>query len=107
MDENEKNREYVKQMFITRPDEEDYLEDEEDEEEKKKVTNMAGWGSWTGHGIINTDNKSNDVEKKDEIKVKKRTKVQINTKKDPKLAKYFIHKVCFIQLHTHQIIVLQ
>ncbi|XP_953997.1 uncharacterized protein TA06990 [Theileria annulata] len=92
VDENEKNKEFVKQMFITRPDEEDYLEDEEDEEEKKKVTNMAGWGSWTGHNIINGDNKSNNTEN-NESKVKKKSRVKINTKKDPKLSKYYIHKL--------------
>ncbi|UVC49496.1 hypothetical protein MACK_003334 [Theileria orientalis] len=96
--ENE-NEKYVKEMFVTRPEDENYIEDSEDEKDDDgdgKKSSMAGWGSWTGYGIENeVKNKEKEEEEKGEKEREKHKKprVKVSKRKDPKLSKYYIHNL--------------
>ncbi|EKX73826.1 conserved hypothetical protein [Theileria equi strain WA] len=82
------NEKLVKELFVTRPDEDNYLQDSSDDEKEETGTSkMSGWGSWTGFGI----DKKKKVE--EEKKEKKKSLVKVTKKKDPKVAKYFIHNL--------------
>ncbi|UVC54123.1 hypothetical protein MACJ_003457 [Theileria orientalis] len=96
--ENE-NEKYVKEMFVTRPEDENYIEDSEDEKGEDgdgKKSSMAGWGSWTGYGMEN-EVKDKDKEKEEkegkETEKHKKPRVKVSKRKDPKLSKYYIHNL--------------
>ncbi|KAK1936220.1 hypothetical protein X943_002189 [Babesia divergens] len=81
--------EVAKRLFVTKPDEEAYLSGDETEEEDITSDKLKGWGSWTGFGIVETKkNKEEPVNQ-----VKKKSTIKVSKKKDPKLAKYLLHRV--------------
>lgn len=85
----EKTMEVARQLFVTRPDEEAYLSGDETEEEEEDSDKLKGWGSWTGYGIVSAKKEKKEPEKP----AKQKAKVKVSNKKDPKLAKYLLHRV--------------
>ncbi|ORM39541.1 uncharacterized protein BXIN_2923 [Babesia sp. Xinjiang] len=82
--------ELAQRLFVTRPEEEAYLSDDEDSEAEDGASDqLKGWGSWTGFGIVDVKApKTNAAESK-----KKKSRVKVSNKKDPKLDKYLLHRV--------------
>eukprot|EP00371_Babesia_bovis_P002385 XP_001611032.1 hypothetical protein [Babesia bovis T2Bo] len=83
--------EMVKRLFVTRPEEENYLSDDEVEAVEDSDNKLKGWGSWTGFGIVDKAPKTTEPE----VPKNKKSKVKISNNKETHLNKYLLHRVCF------------
>ncbi|GIX62612.1 U3 SMALL NUCLEOLAR RNA-ASSOCIATED PROTEIN, putative [Babesia caballi] len=87
----ENTLEVAQRLFVTRPDDEAQLSaGEESDPEAEASDQLKGWGSWTGFGIV--DVKPAKPAPAAPQKMQKRT-LKVSNKKDPKLAKYLLHRV--------------